>query len=327
MTTDDALLFIDANIYLELYRIVSGKSLLAPLSAQTQHIFVTQQIVDEVKRRKIDVAAEFLKRHFIDLKLEKTYTIPDHLFGTTEEESKSIRGKMEEIHRQIDQVNKDLNALALGIMEKISESKDEVSVALTPLFAKAVPHLEEELQRARQRKERGQPPGKKADPIGDQLTWEQILSRFVGRKKLWIITRDSDYGTIYGDRGFLNQLLYEDLQKVSPDAQAFLFGDVASGIKHFADITGVKADNLPSPEQIEEIKKEIEDLPPHDWLIDTGDAAREAVLLRRVALQARSAATTHGFAAPLGLTPAAGTGGVGSFGPTPPAGYTTETQK
>jgi hypothetical protein len=67
----------------------------------------------------------------------------------------------------------------MGIMEKISQSNDEVSTVLTPLF---VPHREEELQRAKQRKECGQPPGKKAGPIGDQLTWEQILARFVGRK-------------------------------------------------------------------------------------------------------------------------------------------------
>jgi hypothetical protein len=70
----------------------------------------------------------------------------------------------------------------MGIMEKISQSNDEVSTVLTPLFVKAVPHREEELQRAKQRKECGQPPGKKAGPIGDQLTWEQILARFVRRK-------------------------------------------------------------------------------------------------------------------------------------------------
>jgi hypothetical protein len=153
----------------------------------------------------------------------------------------------------------------MGIMEKIGRSNDEVSEVLKLLFAKAVPHQEEELQRAKQRKERGQPPGKNADPIGDQLTWEQILSRFAGKTKLWIITRDGDYGTIYEGRGFLNQLLYEELRNVSPEAEAFLFGDVASGVKHFADITGVKADKLPSPEEIEEIRKEEKTL-PLSWL-------------------------------------------------------------
>jgi hypothetical protein len=269
MTTDDALLFIDANIYLDLYRTVTGKHLLASLSQQTEHIFVTQQVVDEVKRQKLEVAAKFLKGQFTTLKLEKTYTVPDHLFGTVEDKSKSILDKLNDINRQLKDVNKELNALATNIMEKISQSTDEVSAVLTRLFDKAVPHQEKELQQAKQRKERGQPPGKKAGPIGDQLTWEQILTLFVGRTKLWIITRDSDYGTIYEDRGFLNQFLYEELRKVSHDAEAFLFGDVASGIKHFAEITGVKADKLPSPQEIEENKKELEAI--HYGLIgDTG---------------------------------------------------------
>jgi hypothetical protein len=37
MTTEDALLFVDANRYLELYRTVTGRHLLAPLSEQTAH--------------------------------------------------------------------------------------------------------------------------------------------------------------------------------------------------------------------------------------------------------------------------------------------------
>ena len=43
-----------------------------------------------------------------------------------------------------------------------------------------------------------------------------------------------------------------------------MFGDVGSGIKHFSDITGAKADKLPSLQEIEENKKEVEALPPPD---------------------------------------------------------------
>jgi hypothetical protein len=171
---------------------------------------------------------------------------------------------MKEIGERVEQVNKDLKRLAKDIMERVSQSQDEVSAALAPIFATAVSHSEPELQRAKQRKERGQPPGKQAGPIGDELTWEQILSRFVGRKKLWILTKDSDYGHFYDGEGFLNEFLYEELRKVSPDAEAFLFGDVADGIKHFAAVTGVKADKLPSREQMEEIKTEENTLPPLD---------------------------------------------------------------
>ena len=276
MPLDDVLLFIDSNKYLDLYRTVTGKRLLAPLSEQAANIFVTQQVVDEVNRRKIEVAANFLARHFTALKLQ-TYKVPDHLFGTTAEESKSILGTMSEIHQHIEQLNNDLTALAMGIMEKIRQSNDEVSLALTPLFLGAAPHLDEELERAKQRKERGQPPGKKVDPIGDQLTWEQILSRFLNRKKFWIITKDSDYGTIYDGRGFLNQFLYDELRKVSPDAEAFVFNDIADGIRHFADVTGMKADTLPTQQELQEIKNEENSLPPLDWLTVGTEIVRSAV--------------------------------------------------
>jgi hypothetical protein len=148
MPTDDALLFIDANTYLDLYRTVTGKNLLAPISEQTEHIFVTQQVADEVNRRKIEVAAKFLTNHFTTLKLEKNYTVPDHLFGTVEDKRKSILDKIKGINRQLKEVNKDLDALATDIMEKINLSTDEVSAVLTPLFSRSSPHLEEELQRA-----------------------------------------------------------------------------------------------------------------------------------------------------------------------------------
>jgi hypothetical protein len=266
MSADDALLFIDANRYLELYRTATGRHLLAPLSEQTAHIFVTRQVVDEVNRRKIEVTAGFLNRQFATLKFD-TYAVP---FGKTEEKSKTILSKMKEIRQQVEQMNKDLNGLARDIMEKVSQSQDEVSTALAPIFAAAVPHLDLELQRAKQRKERGNPPGKKAGPLGDELTWEQILSQFIGRKRLWIVTKDSDYGTVYDGKGFLNQFLYEELRKVSPTAEAFLFDDVADGIKHFAALTGVKADRLPTPEVMKEIKEEERALPPLDLVAPFG---------------------------------------------------------
>src|SRR5271166_369113 len=264
MPTDDALLFIDANKYLDhldLYRTKTGKLNLAALSQQADHIFVTQKVVDEVKRNKIKETAAFLTKHW-ELAKAQTYDVPDHLFGASEGQSKDIRRQMNEIQQKIEQVNNEPRSLAMEIMTKISQSTDEVSTALAPIFANAACHSDEQLQKAKERKERGDPPGKQTDPIGDQVSWEQILGQFVGKTRLWIITRDSDYGSKYGGTGFFNQFLYEELAKVSRSAEVFLFENVLEGIKHFARITGVKADKVPSPEEIEEIKKEEETLPP-----------------------------------------------------------------
>jgi hypothetical protein len=277
MTTDDALLFIDANKYLDLYRTKTGKLNLAALSQQADNIFVTQKVVDEVKRNKIKETALFLTKHWEMVKAQ-TYNVPDHLFGASEDQSKDILRQMKEISQKVQQVNKELRALAADIMTKVSQSTDEVSTALVPIFANAVRHSVRQLQKAKERKERGDPPGKQTDPIGDQVSWEQILGRFVGKTKLWIITKDSDYGSMYDEKGFFNQFLYEELIRVSRNAEVFLFENVAEGIKHFAGITGVKADKVPSPEEIEEIKKEEATLPPRplDWIFTGTDAALAA---------------------------------------------------
>ena len=68
-----------------------------------------------------------------------------------------------------------------------------------------------------------------------------------------------------------------------------MFDNVAKGIKHFAAITGVKADNLPSPEKIEEITKEEDTLPRilDSWMVDDNaamTAIRAAQMRQRAAL-------------------------------------------
>jgi hypothetical protein len=175
-------------------------------------------------------------------------------------------------------------------------------LALAPIFGNAERHSDTQSQKAKARKERGDPPGKKTDPIGDELTWEQILCRFIGKTKLWIVTRDSDYGCMYGEKGaekgFLNRLLYDELQTISPGAEAFLFENVADAIEHFACVTGVKADELPTLEQREAIKRE-EEMPPQRDFTHT-DAAIEA--------HRRSQLFTQGWG--YYLDPAQGGGGV-----------------
>jgi hypothetical protein len=195
---------------------------------------------------------------------------------------------MRKVHDEITLLNEELSQLALGIIEKVSASADEVSIALDPIFKRAVVYSPDELQRARGRKERGNPPGKKNDPLGDQLTWEQILSRCAGIRKMWIISRDSDYGTVCRGKFFMNQFLHGELRKASPSIEVFWFEDVSEGIKHFTDVTGVKAEHLPTREQIEEIKKEEESLPPL-WVPQQDNSAELAVAARRNWLRRSSA--------------------------------------
>ena len=232
------MLFIDANQYLDLYRMLSGKDLLPALEEQRDYIFVTAQVVDEVHREKVKVAASFLAQ----LKKKET---------------------KEEIRK-----------LTHDLLEQVSQSRDEVSKALAGVFSQAVAPNEGELQRARARKERGNPPGKKTGPLGDQLSWEQILSQCQDKRRLWIITKDSDYATKHEGKMFLNAALYQELARLyqSPP-EVFCFDNIAEGFKHFTDTTPVKAEKLPTSEETEQIKKEQESLPPLGWLTDYDDSA------------------------------------------------------
>jgi hypothetical protein len=260
MPAEDALLFIDANRYLYLYRTDKGKKLLAPLVEQSDYIFVTQQIVGEVQRNKIQVATYFLREKFKEVKLPG-FGVPEHLSSSSASQGKDILQQMGDIREKMKGVNDAVDAWVLSIIEQISCSEDEVSKALAPIFAKAVLHSPEELQRARDRRELGNPPGKSNDPIGDQLTWEQILTHFKGKKRLWLISSDSDYGTTYSNKGFLNQFLYDELCKVVSAPEVYLFEDLVKGITHFVDTTGVKAEKRLTPEEVEEIEKEEKSLP------------------------------------------------------------------
>ena len=328
MTTDNALLFIDANVYLDLYRTNTGKLLLAPLCEQAAHIFVTRQIVNEVNCNKVAATEEFLTKTFKPLEL-KTHNVPDHLFGANEQQNKDILSEMKEVKKSIDKINNKVKALSTAIIEKVGQSEDEVSTALlTPVFARAVSHDAAQLERAKERYRLGRPPGKHPARVGDQLNWEQILSKAadIDGLKLWIITRDRDYGTIYGGKGYLNQFLHDELLKTSPGASVFLFDDILSGIKHFAAITGANAEKQLTPEQIEAIKKEKEASTPIDWIYTANTDASAMT-----AMNAHPVFQSHGpvfgwFSA--GTVPSAGTamlnisssGGTPSkFGPEGPA--------
>ncbi len=97
MPAEDALLFIDANKYLDLYKMAQGRKLLAILTDQADNIFVPRQIVEEVQRNTVNVfATQFLQEQLGKLELQ-TCAVPDHLFGADEGMNKAIRREMEEI--------------------------------------------------------------------------------------------------------------------------------------------------------------------------------------------------------------------------------------
>lgn len=123
------------------------------------------------------------------------------------------------------------------------------------------------MERARDRKERGNPPGKQKNTLGDQITWEQLLTYCKGMKQLWIITDDSDYGIKHEKMMLLNSLLRRDLMVTcGAELEIHYYHDWSKGMTDFRKSVGVPIAKLPTPERLGEIEKEEERLPPLDWL-------------------------------------------------------------
>jgi hypothetical protein len=265
------ILFIDANKYLELYRAISGsgKKLIKFLVDQRAYILVSDQIVDEVLRNKLGIAQASLAKFLKDVEAINT-SVPDHLLGLPRQRIRELRATLEKAK----EARKQLGQLATEALSKISRSEDEVSKELNRLFDQSVSPNSEELARARARKEVGNPPGKATDPLGDQISWEQLLSacRIRDCERVWIISSDQDYLTKNEGRCVLNPFLTGDLFALRGDAiEIYCFDSLAEGIKHFGENVGVKPENLPSEKEATQFQQEIESLPPIGWLAANTD--------------------------------------------------------
>ena len=314
-----ATLFIDANQYLELYRTIEGKKLLNSLDEQKPYIFISAQIVDEVLRNKLQVAKSFFTERLKEINTVNA-PVPDHLFGISDQKTTHFREVIEQANEQAKQAVKELSKLASDALSRISRSEDDVSRRLGEVFDKSVSPSIDEMRRARERKERGNPPGKARDPLGDQITWEQLLIHCKESKctRLWIVTSDQDYCIEHQKRFLLNSLLTQNLKDAcGVEPEIHCFNNLSDGIRHFGNNAGVKAEKLLTAEEAAEIKKEIAALPPIGWLTDTDDAAREATLFRYNRMLALEAG---GFAVGPGMSSI-------SFFHIPPAAGTTEPTK
>jgi hypothetical protein len=271
------LIFIDANQYLDLFRMVQGHKLLRPLKAVKKHIFVPRQIPMEVRRRKVEVACEFLTRQ-LTMGRPSKIGLPTQLFGESDERVRQLDGDLNGIVKSIDVLNSRLANLAHDVLGQISRSEDEVSIALDKIFARSVSPTESQVQNAELRKKFGSPPGKQRDPLGDELNWEQIMSECHSVRRLWLITRDSDYAVDYRGKSYLNSLLHWELKTLTHPIETFCFKDMYDGLRHFSETANVSIKQLPTAEEAEEIKEEQASLPAfvgtHDWSNAAATAAR-----------------------------------------------------
>lgn len=180
-------LLIDANIYLEFYRFskddLEELRKLAELIREDEiTLYVNQQLRDEFRRNRETVLAQSLKT-VIDAKIPATFPQVLRNYQRFAKLDAARRAYAAEVDRLLSRAREDAAERKLPADELLDELMGlGTEVPLTP----------EIIQAAKDRYDRGNPPGK-AGSYGDAITWEALLRHHPQHASLDIITSDSDY--------------------------------------------------------------------------------------------------------------------------------------
>lgn len=234
MPSPEPLIFIDANVYLSFYEAKRDHlfKLLRSLTEAAPRIFVTEQIVHEVRRNQVKVFLEQAQQ--LMEKVPTSIELPAFHASPGSAEQKSFAKKLKQVKAPLNDLIADYKKLCESMAQEIRESSDPVSKRFDTIFLAAKPATEAQMARARLRKERGNPPGKRADPLGDQISWEQLLDAAMDGQSIWVISRDGDYW----DRSFgsvhLKAMLYQELKNKVKGGEVHCFAELATGFGHFS---------------------------------------------------------------------------------------------
>lgn len=231
-------IFIDANIYLRFFDSNQRefKKLLEELEKIKANIFVTRQLVSEINRNKLDVFASSIINYSADIKMKKVI-IPEH-FHQKHHRINVLdwNNKRTEVHNSNSKLLENLDLFFDENLEEISRSSDAVSQKLKSIFFNVLNPDENVLTLSKVRKELGNPPGKKNDPLGDQISWEQFKANIRDKeiKEIWIVSNDTDFFTLYNKKLYLNSFLMNELLSINESIKINLFQSLADSLKDYS---------------------------------------------------------------------------------------------
>lgn len=255
-----AIILIDANIYLRFYdsNISEFRKLLPTIKELKDSIFITKQIVDEVNRNKLKLICKTLDNYRGKIAISKDM-IPIHFDTENNKEASDRNKKREKLIEDNKKLISELYDYTKKLSSLVEKSEDRVSIILQEIFSNANQPNEDEINNARKRKELGNPPGKKEDAIGDELTWEQLLSKYKNNNKegIWIVSNDSDFMIDINGELKLNPFLYSELKEAADnnEPKLSLFRELSKAIKAYQDKTN-QIKNIPDKNTMDKIEKE-----------------------------------------------------------------------
>ena len=215
-------------------------------------IFFTEQLGFEIDRNKLNIFRLSIDNYIKQVSLTATI-LPEHLDEDGSPKFTDWNKARKNLEKQISDSNTELLPILNDALNDIAISEDKVSKELSTIYAKAKVPSEKDIENARLRKEIGNPPGKRADPLGDQLSWEQLLNLVPGISQLWIVSTDRDYFTEHKKTLYLNPVLYQDLIKRNSKIVVKTFNILSEALRDFNN--QIKIASIPSTEELDLISK------------------------------------------------------------------------
>ncbi len=256
-----ALLFIDTNIFLDLYRIPTDsamKSSLNHINENHNKIITGTQIEMEYKKNRQKVIIDSISK--MKKSNEGNYSFPAILSGTMtcksvaaqkkkmDKQSKSLLKRMESVLRcpsKYDEVYKVLN--------RLFKSSSSLNLKRPNKKRFKIRHL------AKKRFILGYPPRKDNDIIiGDAINWEWIIDCATEEKaSVVIISRDLDYGSIFQGEPIIDDWLAQEFkERVNRSKSVTLTNKLAQGFE-LAGIRVSKSEKAAEEKMLEEDTKKV----------------------------------------------------------------------
>jgi len=229
------LLFVDANIWLDFYRVRNdtGLRLLEHTEALSDRLIVTYQLENEYKRNRQAALIEGMQE------LKAPQQIPRPGIFSDAAAAKMMARNLKEAEKRV----KKLRDRAVKALRDPA-AHDPVYQSCQRLFQKTdvlTLHRDNPLRRIIRRRAfrrflHGCPPRKSSDTsIGDAFNWEWMVHCATEMKAgLVIVTRDSDFGLTLGKESYINDALRQEFSdRVSRKRPLRLYSHLSDALKLF----------------------------------------------------------------------------------------------
>lgn len=196
-------LFIDTNVWLSFYHLSSDdleelKKLAVLLRENKLQLHLPSQVIHEFERNRENKIADALARL-----RDHRWEVQFPQMCKDYEEYNALRAKMREVER-----------LYSRLLERVTDDVTHRRLGADLLIAKlfslsnSITCGDDIHRHARERIERGNPPGKEGS-LGDAINWEALLESVPDGAELYFITDDKDYSSVLDKERFNAFLLSE----------------------------------------------------------------------------------------------------------------------